>query len=105
MRSPIHSTAPSARYVTDAPHRTVFANIVAGKALGPQLSVFIPKGEGHRFLHEDHVSSLQAVDGKCKTTGTNQSLQLPHLSAVSDCSFEDAGWGWCPPHWTPDTYG
>lgn len=71
----------------------MFANIVAGKALGPQLSIFIPKGEGHRFLHEDHASSLQAADGKCRTTGISQSLQLPHLSVVSDCRFEDAGWG------------
>lgn len=93
LRSHRHNTTPSSRYAIGAPHRTVFANIVAGKALGPQLSIFIPKGEGHRFLHEDHVSSLQAADGKCRTTGISQSLQLSHLSVVSDCRFEDAGWG------------
>lgn len=52
---------------------TVLAEMVIDKTLGLQLSIFIPNGKGCPFLHKDHFSSKQAVDGICRNMGINQS--------------------------------
>lgn len=58
---------------------TVLAEVVIGKTLGLQLSIFIPKGKGCPFLHKDHFSSEQVVDGICRNVGINRSVQLPRV--------------------------
>lgn len=49
---------PDAQHVIGTLQRAVFAELVVGKTLGFQLSVFSPKGEGYPFFHGDHFSSL-----------------------------------------------
>lgn len=65
----------------------VLTEMVIWETLGLQLSIFIPKG--CLFLHKDHFSSEQAVDGICKNMGINQSLQLPDCLWWVTCSSED----------------